>query len=634
MGILFQLQNLNLSFGEKVIFKNTSLSVEKGEKIGLIGLNGQGKSTLFKIIQQLIKPDISTPPFSMETNNTDFRPLYIPQEFILKEKINAKNYYLVFYPELQKIKSQLLEIEEELATNYSDQLIEKQQKLLEQFEREQGWQIEQKYLNYLKLFNFHKLDADVSLLSGGEQRKMALALGLSTTANLVLWDEPTNHLDTSSIELFEEEIQKSDKTMIIISHDRYLLNEATSRIIHIENGSITSFSGQYLEYLDYKEQKQQELEKNLEKLSNKKRRELAWMRQGVKARRTRSKKRVESYHALEQEIQQLKSHAKNKVQLNLEHSGKKSKILWEITDGKFQYDIPLLENINLTIHKGDKIGLLGPNGAGKSSLIKIIQGSLNLKTGKINQPREIKTVIFDQKRESLPENLSLFELIGDGQEQVHLPSGKTQHVASYLQKFLFQKEQLHRPIHTLSGGEKNRLQLAQFLKQSADLWIFDEPTNDLDIETIELLEETLINYSEAIIIISHDRAFIDRVCKKSWLISDQNVEVFDGGYSQVADYLSKKETLKSLSQKESSPSSRDKPNKMTYQEKMRWEVIEEELQKAEEKVVHYEQIMANFDFTKENYTEEFSKLEIKLSDSKKLVDKLFEEWEKLSQKEP
>lgn len=637
MSILFQIQNLNLAFGEKVIFKNAQLSVEKGDRIGLIGLNGHGKSTLFKIIQQEVTPDRSEPPFLFDTHNTEFSCFYIPQEMQIDPKQKIENYYLLFYPELKKYHEELEVIAKKIVEDPSEKNLFAQQDIYDKIDHLNGWELEQNYQNYLQYFGLESNHKTIETLSGGEQRKIALAIGLSSQAKIILWDEPTNHLDTVTIELFEEELKKTDKTFIIISHDRYLLNEVTTKIVHIEKGQITTFKGNYLEYLDYQEEKTKELAKNLDKLENKHRRELEWMRQGVKARRTRSKKRVESYHVLKKEMETLKDSARKKIQLSLQHSGKKSKLLWEIKEGFMSFDDKeLLKHLNLKIYKDDKIALLGANGAGKSTLIKIITGALQANQGTINQPTEVKSVVFDQKRESLPENKTLFEFIGDGQDQVHLPSGRSEHVIGYLQKFLFHKNQINRPIHTLSGGEKNRLQLANFMKHAADLWVFDEPTNDLDIETIEMLEETLSNYSQAIIIISHDRAFIDKVCKKSWLITDQEVEIFEGGYSQLADYIQARDLLKKIQpEKPESKSNTEKPKnqeKMSYKEKLRWEVIEEEIAMTEESVATLEKEMSEFDFTQTDYQKAYQELEANFNKSKDALDKLYSEWEYLSDK--
>ncbi len=644
MSLLCNLQNINLAFGEKVIFKDAKFSIDSNDRVGLIGLNGHGKSTLFNILAGKLEPDTSQPPFIFDKNNESFNLFYIPQELDIASfsQLNIKTFYLSFYPELLDLHLKLEKVQSQLMEDYSNEkLLDQQQKFLNQFEHLDGWNIERSYLNYLETFELSNLDSSLKNLSGGELRKIALSIGLSSKANLVLWDEPTNHLDVETIEKFEDEINKKNNACIIISHDRYLLNHVTNKIIHIENGDIISFQGTYLEYLEYLEEKQKELAKNLDKLENKHRRELAWMRQGIKARGTRSKKRVEGFHNIKDSISDLKSKAKKSVNLNLSHSGRKSKLLLEIKEAQFSYNQKeIFKNLSVSVYRDDKIALIGPNGAGKTTLINILQDKLNIQDGNLKRLDGIKIITFDQKRDSLPMDKTPFDLIGDGQDFVHLPDGSKKHVMSYLENFLFHRDQIKRPIYTLSGGEKNRLQLALFMKQSADLWIFDEPTNDLDIETIELLETELKNYNAAVIIIGHDRAFLDNVCKTTWLLQDKKIEVFDGGYSQVAPYLHALELEKQLNQSsnkdEPQISNEPKPKekvKVSNKQKQRWAKIEDEISKTENNIEDLKAKMAEFDFSQhsEGQNTLYQKLGEQLHQAEETLAKLYEEWEELSE---
>lgn len=648
MSIICNLQNINLSFGQKVIFDDAKITINQGDRIGLIGLNGHGKSTLFNILAGTVTPDISTPPFVFDKNNDLFKLFLIPQELDTKShpELSISDFWLSFYPEIYELHKQLKETEEKLAVDYTNEkLMHKQQNIMDQYEHLGAWDIENSYINYLSHFGIEKMDTPVDKLSGGEQKKLALSIGLSTKAEFILWDEPTNHLDVETIEKFEDELVNSNKTYMIISHDRYLLNFVTDRIIHIERGSINSFKGTYLQYLEYLEEREKELAKNLDKLQNKHRRELAWMRQGIKARGTRSKKRVEGYNNIKDDIQTLKSRAKRVVDLSLQHSGRKSKQLVEITDGNFGYNEDLiLKNLNLLITKSDKIALIGPNGAGKSTLLKIISGDLPLSAGNRKALDDFKVITFDQKRESLDESKTPFEIVGDGQDFVHLSDGSTRHVMSYLEGFLFARDQINRPISTMSGGEKNRLQLAMFMKQSADLWIFDEPTNDLDIETIELLERELADYKAGVIIVGHDRAFLDNTCKTTWLVHDKEIEVFEGGYSQIAPYLQALELEKKANiqpvQNKTAPVAKETPTasakaKMTYKEKERFKVIEDEISNMEESIEKIKHEMSELDFaTGDQETQKkFEKLTKKLNSKEKALEELFAEWTDLESKD-
>ncbi len=640
MSILLTVKNLSLSYGEKVIFHQTDLIIRRGDRIGLIGLNGQGKSLLFRILAGEVSPDQSTPACAIDRSRESFETFLVPQSLNITDFVHltTENYYLAFYPQLHQLYLEQLEENDPV----------RQQQLLDQFEQAGGWELQNSYVSYLKRFGLStdQLNTPIIQLSGGERRKMALSVGLSCQAELVLWDEPTNHLDIETIEQFEEELLNASHTYMIITHDRYLLNFTTHRICHIEHGKIISFAGRYLDYLDYQEEREAERRKNLEKLANRHRRELAWMRQGIKARGTRSKKRVEVFHNIGSEITKLKGSAKQVLDINLLHSGRKSKSLVEIRDGAFSYDGEqmVLSKINLGVKQKDKIALIGGNGVGKTTLINLIQKKMKLTSGKYKSAEQLRVVVFDQSREQLDPNLTPLELIGEGSDMITLGDGSHRHVDSYLGKFLFTSDQVRRPIATLSGGECNRLQLAIFMKQAADLWIFDEPTNDLDIETIELLERELIDYSSAVIIIGHDRAFLDRVCQTSWLINQKEVECFTGGYTQVAPYLEalRLERQLKLSQlagsdkqvattdkKSSTKSDQRRPSN---RQKLRWAVIEEEIMVAEEELKAAEQLLAAFDFSCMGQAKqsEFNLLTGQKDSCAKQVESLYQEWEELS----
>lgn len=648
MTQLCNLQNIHLNFGEKVIFSDAKLSIESTDRIGLIGLNGHGKSTLFNILAGKVIPDISNPPFIFDKHNESFSFFYIPQELDIKSfpHLGIENFYLSFYPELDNAHKELNEIQEKLITHYDDSsLIERQQKLIDKIEHLDGWKIEQSYQSYLQYFEIESSTTELVNLSGGELKKVALSIGLSANANLILWDEPTNHLDIETIERFEDELSQCSHAYMIISHDRYLLNHVTNKIVHIEHGKINSFSGTYIQYLEYLEERDKELAKNLDKLQNKHRRELAWMRQGVKARRTRSKKRVEEYHNVKEQIGHLKSLAKKTIDISMSHSGRQAKVLVDIQDGQFQYSegTPLLRNLQLKVCKKDKIALIGPNGAGKSTLIKVMARELALSSGKLKTLDDLKIVVFDQKRKSLEAEQTLFKYVNDGQEFVHFSNGDSLHVITYLEKFLFHKNQIHRPISTLSGGEKNRLQLAKFLTLAADLWVFDEPTNDLDIETIEILERELSNYQDAVIIIGHDRAFLDNICDKTWVLHDQQIQEFTGGYEQVAPYLHAIElekkaqnTTQAIEEKliAKDDKAKEKPIVMTYQEKKRWKAIESEIEEKELLIEELKEKLAGFDFSSHNpeQQKDYEILGNNLTQEEDSLSALYAEWEDLSQK--
>lgn len=548
MEILCSLKNLNLSFGPKELFKSADMTLHFGERVGLLGLNGHGKSSLFKILGESLDPDKSEPPFlfskAKKTISDDghFSVFLVPQEPpFKKEKIKIHDYVLNFYPTLKKLVFELEDINRKLDENSSDHmdsLLSRQKELWDELDHKNYWDLQQNYESYLRFFELYDHNKTMSELSGGEQKKVLLSLGLSTPCQLVLWDEPTNHLDLESIELLEQELTQSQKTMILTSHDRYFLSKVTQRILHIQHKKLNSFEGNYTDYLEHLSEQEEERKKLVQKLKNGLKRETEWMRQGVKARGTRSKKRVENFHELMSKVKNLQSMGRRELNIELAHTGRQSKALLELKNVSQSFsDTVLFENVNLEVHKKDKIGLLGSNGTGKTTLIQILCEKIHPTQGKIKTADDLVIKHYSQHRSELNEEETPFEFLGRGQDQVILPDGRPQHVMSYFEKFLFNRDDVHRPIRYFSGGERNRLQLAYHMLGPADLWIFDEPTNDLDLETLEVLEKTLSDFKQALILISHDRAFLNNVTNKIWLIHNQEIETFQSGYSHAESFL-------------------------------------------------------------------------------------------------
>lgn len=643
MTTLCTLQNLNLHYPHKVIFQDVTFTLNQGDKIGVLGLNGHGKSSLFKVIAGIVTPDKSVPPFIYDKNK-DFTFFYVPQELTNLADWDIENYFFEFHPVMGALKRRLDKINEQLGNGEGDfdKLINEQTHIYEELHKLGEDKVHSQFISYLKFFGVENLERSMASLSGGEQRKVALSLGLSAPQEVILWDEPTNHLDLETIQDFEEELQSSRKTFMIISHDRSLLTNVVDRIIHIQRGKLRSFSGTYEAYLDFLIEDQNRREKELDKLSNHNRRETAWIRRGAKARRTKSKKRIEDYGTLNKAIQDLKAQAHKTVNLNLQSSGRKTKILVAAEDLTLKFgDRTLFDKLNFSIAKGDKIALMGRNGVGKSSLLKILLGELEPTSGKVTKPETLDVGYFSQKREALNDNETPWKMIGEGIDFVISNTGEKRHVASYLENFLFSSDEVKRPIHTFSGGEKNRLQLAQFMKHARDIWIFDEPTNDLDLETIGILEEELRSYQGALIIVGHDRSFIDNVTDKCWVIHEGKLENFEAGFSQAEMFLEaihleeqlKKKTGNALANQAQSQNANNNSNKdkLSNKQRNRYQQLSEEIDKLEKKVAQYKVDLAAVDYSSldKDKKKKLEVLQTSHDQSEKKLEELFAEWAEL-----
>jgi len=654
LALLCTLKNINLTFGNKHLFDGASFNISLGDRIGLLGLNGKGKSSLFKILSGTLNPDTSTPPFQFDKSKGGGDPklayssFLIPQELPLKEndEVTVKEYIYRFYPEIEVAEKKLHEINNSLETcsdKESSKLLNSQKELMEELEHLEAWDLISSYESYLRYFNIKDINAKVIDLSGGEQKKILLSLGLSCKKNLILWDEPTNHLDLETIKLFEEELANSSKTYLIISHDRYLLSKVTKKIYHIKNGNIETFEGSYPQYLEFLAQEEESRKKSLIKLQNSMRRETAWMRQGIKARGTRSKKRVENYHELKGSISNLKSQAKKDLDISIHETGRKTRCLVQFKDVHFSYDQnALFKNINFSLYKGDKVGLIGANGVGKSTLIHLIRETVVANSGTIKKPDDLQIQYFSQKREELELEKTPYEILGQGSDHVTLPNGAQRHVAGYFDSFLFNKDELHRPLKTFSGGEKNRLQMALNLLKPADLWIFDEPTNDLDLESLQILEDKLTEFQGSIILISHDRTFLSNITNKVWLIQNQSMESFTAGYEHAEAYIDAL-TLENIIIHSEEADQEDETSvineavveqnteKLNNQEKERLKGLPQEVEALEKNIETISSYLETFDLSSmdEEMSKNYGQFTKKLEDIEEELMSLYEEIEEL-----
>ena len=518
---LFVISDAQLAYGHVDLLANTSFSLEEGERVGLIGRNGAGKSSFLKIIAEIEKPDSG-----LIQKQQGIKIAYVAQE---PEFLSTDTVFETVSRGLEEIKVLRAEYEDLSMQEWTDEVGHRLDQLYSLIDANQGWAWEQKVEEVL-----HQLHLEsnrlMSELSGGNKKRVALAQALVTQPDVLLLDEPTNHLDMDSIEWLEQLLIEMNRSIVFITHDRAFLDRVATRIIELDRGIVRSYPGNFQAYLELNERQLMD-----ESLANARADKLlaqeeAWIRQGVEARRTRSVSRIARLEQLREQRSQRREIV-GQVKLDI-HSGQKTgKIVAALENVSLAFgDKQIVKDFTATILRGDKVGLLGPNGAGKSTLLKIILGELKPDQGDVKQGSMIEIAYFDQLRESLNLEATLEDFISPGSEWVEI-GGQRKHVKSYLNDFLFSPQRARSPIKTLSGGERNRLLLARLFAKPANVLVLDEPTNDLDIDTLDLLEEFLQDYKGTVFLVSHDRQFLDHVVTSMIAFEgDGKWREYEGGY--------------------------------------------------------------------------------------------------------
>ena len=500
------LDNASLAFGHVALLDHTAFQLDEGERVGLIGRNGGGKSSMMRVLAGQANLDdghIWRQPSA--------RICYVSQEPVLDADDSVFDAVAKGLGKLQKLLHDYHHVSHQLAEPDADfdTLLEEMQHLQTQLEAQDGWQVEARIETAIA-----KLDLDpdkrVGDLSGGQRKRVALAQALVAEPDVLILDEPTNHLDFASIEWLEGLLNNFVGSVLFVTHDRRFLDNVTTRIVELDRGKLASFPGNFSAYQALKERMLADEAVNNAKFDKVLAQEEIWIRQGVKARCTRNEGRVLRLEQLRRD-RSARREKVGKVEMTVDTGERSGKLVAELVDVCKSYgERTLVKDFSCRIQRGDKIGLLGPNGAGKSTLLKMILGNLQPDSGTVKLGTKIQVAYFDQLREQLDDNATLADTISQGADFVEI-GGQRKHVISYLGDFLFSPERARSPVKSCSGGERNRLLLARLFTQPANVLVLDEPTNDLDIETLELLEELLANYDGTLFLVSHDRAFLDNV---------------------------------------------------------------------------------------------------------------------------
>lgn len=616
-NVILTAKELEVHFGEQIVLDKASLSIHDGDRIGLIGRNGAGKSTFLKIITGLLEPDAG------EINKMKNLTIsFLSQEFSLDEQktvyeniINGAEYELSLIHEYENLSFD----------SHKKHLLE------ERIIQLDSWNLDKRVDYLTKILGAPAKEKNIDLLSGGEKRRIALCRALISNPDLLILDEPTNHLDTESIEWIEDFLATYSGTCIFVTHDRYFLDRIANRIVELSSGKFFSHQGNYTAYLINKSERQKVSEIEERKRQNFLKRELEWIRTGPKARRTKAKSRIDNFY-------EIASIANDYVELEVdliippaERFGKK---VVELKNVGMQYDgNTLFEGFNYIFQPGKKIGVVGRNGTGKTTLLKMILGEINAYQGKIEIGGTTMFNYVDQSRLLLNDEDTVIKAIGEGSDSILF--GKQQiSIWSYLKRFLFTDERINTLVGRLSGGEKSRLTLAKILSKGGNFLMLDEPTNDLDLSTLRILEEALIAFEGCVIIVSHDRYFLNRVCD-GIIALEGNGEIYysEGNYDY---YLEKRKLRKAdkntFEPKKEKQDTRKKPkkNKLSYKDAVELEQIEEKITAAEIEVKEIEKLFSSPDFY-EKHSEKINELNKNLESAKENLEQLIERWTQLEE---
>jgi len=635
---LLRIANGELAFGTDKILDKADLSIQTGERICLVGRNGAGKSTLMKVLMGFQNLDDG----QILKSNTMLMSM-LEQDPPESSDVNVFDYVAQGVKENADLISRYHSLIHLIGEDPSEKNLNKLANVQDELEQANAWQDEQRIEQVMSTLLLDA-EAKISDLSGGWLRKVALAKALVTNPDILLLDEPTNHLDIASVLWLEKFLKDFTGTIIFISHDRAFIRGLSTRILDLDRGQLKSYPGDYDLYIEQKQHDLQVEDQQNALFDKRLAEEEVWIRQGVKARRTRNEGRVRSLEKLRLE-RTARREVRNQSTMNITQGDRSGKLVFEAQDVTVAFDGKVvIEKLNLLITRNDRLAFIGANGTGKSTLIKLIMEDLKQTSGEMRSGVNLEVAYFDQHREALDLNLTVQEIVGEGKQEV-MVNGRSRHVLGYLQDFLFSPKRARTPVKALSGGEKNRLLLARLFLRPSNLLILDEPTNDLDIETLELLEEVVANYSGTVILVSHDRDFVNN-CVNTCLYFDGTgyVNQIVGGYDDVDSYLMLKEdqrqqqitsNQKKVTQQSKSESSKAEvvkvtKKKLSFKESKELAELPEIIDSLENKIaVLQEQVNQSEFFNKdEQYTKNILN---QLSENESKLELVYTRWQALDE---
>ncbi|AGS40283.1 MAG: ATP-binding cassette domain-containing protein [Cycloclasticus pugetii] len=616
---LLKLDNVSVAFGLKPVLDNADLQIDEQERVGLIGRNGEGKSTLLKVLAGQVLADSG-----QVWRQAGITIATLEQSPLLPD---ASTVYDAVADSLGEVGH--------LIARYHDMLLdpdvdlEALGKLQHQFEALDGWSLQQRVDSVLSRLNL-PADKKINEMSGGWKRRVGLARALVVEPDVLLLDEPTNHLDMETIVWLEKQLATFRGAVVCITHDRVFLQNIAKRIIEIDRGQLTSWSCSYEQYLERKAAALESEAKTNAEFDKKLAREEVWIRQGIKARRTRNEGRVRALQQLRRERAERRNLA-GPAKLEVESGEKSGKLVIEAEDISIAYGgRKMVDQFSCRLMRGDRIGLVGPNGIGKSTLIKALLKEIELDSGAVKHGTKLKVAYFDQHRDVLDLEKTVIDLVSDGRESITI-NGRDRHIISYLGDFLFAPERARSPAKVLSGGERNRILLAKLFSQPANFIVMDEPTNDLDVETLELLEELLVDYEGTLILVSHDRKFLENVVTNFWFFEGDGVITDYVGelpnWSQIIKDSSQAEQPSKTVSEKKQPKTVKKP-KLSFKVKKELDDLPKQIEVLEETLAKLQQLTSTAEFHAGDREEIKSKMAELTSIDEQLQEK-YQRWDEL-----
>ncbi len=630
---LLRLRDITVSFGGPLLLNHLNLTIEKGDKLCLVGRNGSGKSTLLKVLTGDIKPDEG-----LIESSGNIKIARLEQD--VPDTAEGSVFHVVAsgLGNIAPLLDEYHKVIHLVTEDPSEENLNKLEVTQRQLEAKNGWELEQRVETTLSKL---RLDGDMmfSDLSGGVKRRALLAKALVQEPDLLLLDEPTNHLDIESIQWLEEFLASYQGSLLFISHDRSFLDKLANRVIDLDRGKLSDWPGSYQNYLRRKQEQLEAEEKQNALFDKKLSQEEVWIRQGIKARRTRNEGRVRALKAMRQEHSERRN-VQGKASFVTQVADRSGQKVIDAKNIQFTYDNkPIVNDLTTLILRGDKVGLIGPNGVGKSTLLHLLLGKLEPQSGSIDLGTNLQVAYFDQLRDQLDESQTVRENVGEGSDSIDV-NGVTKHVIGYLQDFLFTPERANTPVKALSGGEKNRLLLAKIFSKPSNLMVMDEPTNDLDIETLELLEELVSGYTGTLLLVSHDRTFINNVVT-STLVFEGNGDVnnyigsYDDWIRQRPEKGAPKKAVEKSTKSTSSVAnntSNNVANKLSYKENKELESLPKDIEKYETKIATIHEQLADPKLYQQD-PKKVSDLQTELTKVESLLEIAFARWEGLEEKQ-